>query len=364
MVDGRRFADLAFRVFFTGLLYMLVASAVLHSFMDHEGFLCGEGDLSIESFVDGTGRRPFVHRIGAHLSVRAVASMVPPDWVESGAHWLTEESPLLRYWQRGTGTVRESLYLHVGYGLVFGWLLALLMALRRLTAVAFPNAPPLFVDGAPLVALLFLPQTFLLGGYLYDVPELALLVAAIAALWRRRLGWFAVWFALGVLHKETSLLWLVIAAGVLREDLEPRRLVLYLGGLGSLGALGVGSIFWAYAGNPGQGLELHLLDNLGFWLWPPAYLALMDSYAPLILVPRGGHVLQLFLVGFIVARGWPLASRETRWVFGSMAALMVPLFLGFGFYDEIRALGPVFPGLYLLGCHAIPAVWSAHASSS
>lgn len=361
MVDRQRFADLLFRVFWTGLLYVLVASAVLQSFMAHEGFQAGTGDLSLEAMVEGTGRRPFVHRVGSHLTVRALSAAIPDSVITSTGPWLERDSPLTPYRRPGSGTTREALYFHVGYAYCFGCLVALLLALRHLTSVVFPTGPPLFADVAPVVGLLFLPQTFVLGGYLYDFAELALLTAALAALWQRRLGWFAAWFLLGVIHKETALLWLVPAAMVWWPELPRRTLVSYLGALGVVGGGLVLAIVRAHADNPGQSIELHLLQNLGFWVWWPTYIATMDGYAPGILVPRGGNLLHLFLVGFLVGRGWPLASRELRAALGSLAALHVPLFLAFGYYDEIRALGPLFPGLYLLGCHVVPAVWEARS---
>ena len=303
-----------------------------------------------------------MHRVLSPWLVRQAAQAVPSAWVQANEAFLTNTSPVLQYRKPGTGTLTEAWYLHVAYAYCFGCLLLGLLSARWLTTVVFPTGPPLMADLGPVVGILFLPQTFLLGGYLYDFAELALWMGALAFLFQRNLLGFALLFVLAVLNKETALLLLVVAGGVLWEHLDRRSLVVWLGSLFVVGASIVALIFTTFADHPGAGVELHLIDNLRFWLWWLTYVALTDAYAPLIPVPRGGHVVHWFLLGWMVWRAWPFADPQVRWVFASTAVPTGLLMLVFGYYDEIRALGPVFPGLYLLGCIAVPAIWGASAS--
>ena len=93
--------------------------------------------------------------------------------------------------------------------------------------------------------------------------------------------------------------------------------------------------------------------NVLFFLSPEWYAKFFSPYAPLIPLPRGINLISLALLAFVVLWRWPQKPLEVRRLFLLTSAVSLPLYLLFGFLDEIRALSLVFPAIYLLGCHTI-----------
>jgi len=64
-------------------------------------------------------------------------------------------------------------------------------------------------------------------------------------------------------------------------------------------------------------------------------------------------VAAVVLNAFIALWRWQQKPLEVRRLFLLTGATTLPLYVLFGFLDEIQALSLVFPAIYLLGCHTL-----------
>ncbi len=362
-VTAERVAQ-TFRYTLLAAVYVFVSALVLDAFMTQWGFRGDRSPFAFERMLDHTAERPYVYRVLSPEIIALGAGMVPDGFVESRREWLLEETPLLAYRQRGEGWgVDKSLKWHVAYFYLFACLVAALFAARRLTTVTL-DVGPLFSDYAPAVALLCLPASFHWGGYLYDFPELLLLLLCSLALARERLAWFYPLYVLAILNKESNVLVFVFFLAFLWDRLPRRQLWLHLLAQLVLGWSLVLVLRLAFLDNEGSQALFFFPLNALFWLSPASYWKFIEPYAPLIPIPRPANALTLFLVGFAVAWGWsrkPVALR--RLLLGS-AAVTLPLFLLFSFADEARALALLFPALYLLACDTVRDVYRGRAQGA
>jgi hypothetical protein len=126
--------------------------------------------------------------------------------------------------------------------------------------------------------------------------------------------------------------------------------------------MGAVVFWWVRVGNlnhPGQGVEFHLWDNLHFYARPNTWFEFMASHAPLIPFPKG---LNLIFVWFVVAMlffSWkskPVLLKQVFWV---ACAVNLPLFVLFGFRDEMRNLSMLFPAMYFLATDSVMQLYAS-----
>jgi hypothetical protein len=351
-LDPERLAT-AFRWAFLTLVYVIVAAVVLDAFMERWGF---RGDAPNHGFVhmlDHTAHQPFVYRVLSPTVVNVGAALVPATAQRSWRPWLLRETPLLRYrapfesWNPD-----KALKWHIAYGYLFLCLVAALFAVRALTRAVTP-VTPLFADFAPAVALLLLPLTFLRGGYFYDFPELLFLfLCTLCAATARWLPYYAL-FVLAILNKESNVLIVMIFAAFAASRLPRRQWLTHVACQVAVGAVLVAALRVAFRDAGGGATQAWFPLNVLFFLSPEWYAKFFAPYAPLIPVPRGINGISLALVAFAVLWRWREKPLEFRRLFLLSAAVTFPLYVLFGFLDEIRALSLVFPAIYLLGCHTV-----------
>jgi len=349
--------ELLARILFLAALYIVTAGYVLGVFMNTWGFRGNEARYGTEALVSRTAPRPFSQRVLSPAIVRAGADLVPRGLVTTHADWLLHRSPLLRYLKRGDSlSLAQSVRYHVAYVYLFLCLLGVLLLARRLVQRFFAGSP-LAADLAPAIALLFLPLTFIYGGYLYDFPELVFLLACFVLIEEGR--WWALYpvFALALLNKEADILILVYAA-VLGARQSPRaQLIKRLAGLAAVAAACLVYIRVQCLGVPGPPAELRLADNLRYWLRPATYLGSFSPIAPLIRLPLGANVLNLCALALGLKLAWRELPRRLQHLTIVLLPLEACLLLAFGYREELRALAPTFPVLFLVGLFAARRVY-------
>lgn len=343
-----------FRMAFRLLVYAAVSAIVLNLFMLEWGFRSDNARFSFDRLITQTAHRPFVYRVLTPIVVRGVAAVVDAPTRPVRAALAPKIAHMKARYGMHDAYELEQL---VTYFLLLGVLVALLFVWREAGRAALP-ASPLLHDFAPLIALLLLPLTFIQGGYIYDFPELLLSSLAMLCLLQRRWRLFYAAFVLAALNKESNVLLAApFAAAAWTAGLPRARIAAHAAiqvVVGSAILLGVRQVF---AGNPGIETELHLFDNLRFFVSPVAYLNAFDIYAPLVLTPRGFNVVSLAIFGTLFAYHWrdkPLAVR--RLLLATIGAIF-PLYLAFGFRDEIRVFYMAATPLYLAGLHTILTVY-------
>lgn len=346
-----------FRWVFLGLVYVFVAALVLGGFMERWGFRGDNRAFGFERMLDHSAERPYVYRVLSPAIINAGAALLPDALVSGNEGWWQRGTPLRRFRKPGESwTLEKSVKWHVAYFYLFACLIGALLAARHLARVVC-RAPPLFADFAPAVAALFLPLVFHLGAYLYDFPELLLMLLCLVALAHARSGWFYLLFLAAILNKESNVLLVVFFVAFQWDRLPWRRLLGHVAVQVAIGAMLLVSLRVLFSENGGATAFFSFPVNLVFWLTPSSYVTFFDSHAPLVPLPRGLNVVTLFTAGMLLFWAWDEKPREVRRLVVLSALVNLPLFLLFAALDELRNLSLMFPALYLAGCGTVLRVY-------
>lgn len=340
------------------LVYAIVAACVLQAFMWRWGFRGDHANFGFEPMMTYTAQRPFAYRVLVPAAVNATTKVVAPRIGDAQAEWLVDRSPLLRFRDADeTWDLEKSTKWHVAYLLLFGCLWLIPFVARALTKAIYDMRAGM-TDFAPAIALLFLPLTFLHGGYLYDFPELLLALLCTLCLAR---GWWVPFypcFILAVFNKESNLLLVPYTLAFMHARLPRSRLAAHLVVQTAIGLAIVIGLRVAFADNPGTPVHWKLTKNLAFWLNPQSYVLTFAPYAPLIRFPRGANVLSLGLMVFLLGWGWARKPQEVRYLLVLTAACNLPLSFLLGHLDEFRNLGLMFPAIYLAAVHTVSGMYA------
>jgi hypothetical protein len=343
----------AFRVTLVTLLYVAVATSVLDLFMTRWGFMGDSRHRGLDVMLEHRAQRPFVYRVLTPEIIRRVSDVVREGMGVAQQSWLVRDSPLRRYARpRERWDLAKAVPFHVGYLVLLSSLLVAALAARALAASVY-RAPPVFVDFAPAGALLLLPLTFVRAGYLYDFPELALLMLCTLCLARRHLAAYYVLFVLACLNKESSPLLVLYFAAFYARRLARKVWLGHVAAQLLVGAAIVIGLRIAFRAAPGDAAWLNLPANLIFLIRPQTYFGFAPVYGPLVPFPLPFNLIALFLAGFAVLWRWSGKPVEVRRALLLVGAFLLPVYLTFGFLDEVRALGLAFPALYLAGFHTV-----------
>src|SRR4051812_4264617 len=337
------------------LLFMAAAAGALNIFMQTRSLEEGSGEFGFAKMLDGTAHRPYVFRRLVPITVNAMAELIPAaDQAKFVAYHLDRFHLRDTYFGRarfanGPGeswTPEYSLKYHLAYLLMFGSLFASLYLLRGIAAHYLPSAPWVHIAGPAFFALL-LPLSFMHGGFYYDFVELLFLAALWCALAYDAAWLWVLLLPLAVANKETAILAPIFLAPLIHQRL--RSIVIVC--VASL--LALAAFFYVrttFASNPGSGVMFQLQDNLSFWSHPTSYFLWHDFIAPLVPFPRGVNILAIAAIGTLIALGWKQAPTRVRYTFVLSAILSIPLWMFFGYRDEIRNLSLMFMPAYLLAC--------------
>lgn len=338
---------------FRTALYLIVAAIVLNTFMNRWGFRGRSPRYGFKALITYEAHRPFAFRALTPAVINGVTTLLPASRLKELAEWdLTraqDDHPSLSAHRRfgwGGHPMPEQ---YVAYLILWPVVFLLLVAMRRLTrrARCFPDA---FVDWAPVLALLALPLSFSRGGYVYDFPELLLMTVALGLLLEQRWLLYYVCFTLACLNKETAILLVVYCLALHWERMPRRRQMTHAG---AHAVLGLPILAWqrlTFAANPGANAEFQLWDNVGFLLSSAPWTRFWDPYGPLLPFPGPFNVVSIVLFGAAVFLFWPKKPYHLRVAFVAMMSVLLPLFILFGTFDEVRNFSLIFPVAYLLAC--------------
>lgn len=334
------------------LLYWAAASLTTAAFMERWSFR-EEGDrFDLPRMLEQRAERPFAYRTLVPSAVSYVISLLPVSFKARLAGKLDGGSQLRTRFFKAEGSVAWtpdfSLAYHLIYYLDFTCLLLTLVVLRAIGA-QLPGASVLAADFCPLGFCILLPIVFLAGGYFYDFPELLFLALAFLAALR---GWCVVLVILvpvAAANKETAILLPLLVSPLLiaRSGFRAAAITGVVAML--LGVCVLVAIRILRAGNPGSGIEFHLIDNLLFWLTPTAYLQFTSILAPGIPFPKPQNVLLLGTLATMILCSWRNGLvKEERWTLLLGCAVNLPLLIFFGDRDEIRNLSLAFIPLFMV----------------
>ncbi|PVX82245.1 hypothetical protein [Paraburkholderia unamae] len=331
-------------------LYVLVAAASFCGFFAKYALRDDSAHDALPLMLDATADRPYVYRqlvpYAANLAEKALPAQVADRLIAHLQQDYPKHNWLANTFARATdaSNPRYALRYHLVYFMDFAALLAGMLMLRAvcLELTGKPAAAAL----APLAFALAMP-----AGNLWDFPELFFMALAVWFAARGKGIWLILLTPLATLNKESFLFFAVCLYPFLRERVSLRHALAVVGAC--VLAAGVVNVIMKlrYAGNPGDLAQFNLMTNLRFLANPRNYLLSDWTYG--ILLPKGFNIVILFVLFTIVRTGWkrlPGAARQHALI---ALAINVPLYLLFGWGDEVRALSMLYVTAALLLCEGI-----------
>ncbi len=333
-------------------VYTLVASASFCGFFAKYALRDDSTNDAMILMLDGTADRPYVYRqllpTAANLLDRALPDSVKARFIGHLQEDYPKHNWLANTFARATDAARPqyALRYYLVYGMVFMALLGAMLMLRLLCLQLVGNEVAATL--APLVFALAVP-----AGNFWDFPELCFMTLAVWVAVRGRLLWLIPLTLAATLNKESFLFYLLALYPFVAARVARSRAIAYLGVCMALAAAVNFATKLHYAGNPGDLAQFHLWDNLRFLADPRNYLRGEYTYG--ILLPKGFNILLLFLAFVVVRAGWPALPPAARQHALIVCAINIPLYLLFGYGDEIRALSMVDVSAALLVCGGLAA---------
>jgi hypothetical protein len=338
-----------------GLIYFAVAGMTTNAFMTRWSFredgLTASG-FRFQTMLEGHATRPWAYRVLMPQLTEHIAAATPDSVKQRLSGYLMTESGVRdRYFRapKDQWTRDLALRYHLAYGLVFFSVFATLWLLRGLPhRFGVPESP--LTDLAPLAFGALLPLAYLSGGYMYDFPELMFLTSSFAVACWNPWGLVAL-VPIATLNKETALLAPILVAPIIlmRHSTARKANLTALAVTLALGILTYALVRSAMAGNPGGSVEVHIRDNLIYWINPRNYLfGFSGIYSAGLPTPKFLNILILPALLIVGKAAWKRAPTELRYLVLVAMVINLPLLAAFGDRDELRNLSLLFVPLYLL----------------
>lgn len=325
------------------LCYFGVAAMTNAAFMERWSFGKNLNNHNLlELMFEEKADRPFVYRQLMLKIVSGVEYLLPNNIKNHVIYHIKD-----RFFQGG-----DLLWSRVGvkYSLLY-WADCLsiffaLLVLRRLSSIYLQSQT--MIDFLPLAFGILLPMTFTQGGFYYDFPEILLSLLFYWSYLTNHIYLTTFFYCLAILNKESSvLLPFFLLPGLFW--LSPKRYSLkQMGWMIFVGLTLYCIILYHYSGNPGHQVEIHLLENLTYYLNPYTYLDSQRYFAPRIPTPSFNNLIILIPVLIILVYSFKYANKELKLWFLSSILIMLPIFLIFGYLNEFRALDLIYAPVYLM----------------
>lgn len=346
------------RLLWFSLLYFTVAACtanVTNSFFLKWGFRDqhGVGAFDLISIIERTAPKPFVYRGFVPAQVDRFVGSLSEDARQKAYRKITRSNALKNHYfpdvPNELWTPRFALDFHILYLLVLASFALTLVVLRRIYLHFHPDDQ----SGALLSIVVFsfvYPLTFQSGGFFYDWFELLGTAVTFHLYVTRRKNWATAALFATSFNKETVFL-LPLGLYFLNEDAESHaRRLLRLAVQLLLCLVSRAIIMKGYESNPGASVEFHLLENLAFWLNPVSYLKFDNGMALGVFTQNAQNILLLPILVIWFRRGWLKVDASIKRLIKVQLILLLPLFLLFGFQDEIRNFSLMFvPCFVVLG---------------
>ncbi len=343
LAHPRAWAEPASRALIVGLLYYVAAAVALNAFATHWRM----GDSYVASVFSETiasnNPRPFVYRVLTPFVIRTVSAAIPSEAEPA----LTSRSEMIRA-RYGTERGPDVEYA-VAYYLLFACLVGSMLAWRSSIAEVI-GGRSWIRDLAPVLVMLLYPMSFMRGGYIYDAPAMFLSSACFLAFLRRRWWLFYGLFALAVLNKESEIVLAVWLLAAYFDDRDLRSLVKRGLLCGAIAVPLIVAVRLAFAGHSGPPYQFNLQKNIEFLLTPGSYTMFFDVYAGALMVPLGLNLLNLAILTSVLLVTYDRVPALAVRAFFLTAAAIAPLWLLFGYQDELRVFAAVSaPWAVLIG---------------
>lgn len=341
------------------LLLVLIASANITNsvllrwgFKDRQPLDRYATSFSLVGMMDGTAPRPFVFRAQTAMVLKQLVLALPPEKVERLHRSITRYDSLRNAYFPGIPdehwTPITSLTYHLMYLLVTLSVMGALWLIHRIglqQGLSWSRSL-----GLTTTFSFVYPLTFQQGAFYYDFFELLAAVALVHGWWAGRFWQVGLAVALGSINKETFFLLVAALWWLTPTQAHQHRRWTWLMPM-LLASLYARSVI-TETGTTGATVEQHLWANLTFWINPLSWLSFDNIAAKGVLTPSIQNPLLLIPLMTLLIAGWKNSPAPVRSHTTAIMAILLPLFLAFGYKDEFRALALAFPALIMLGTHA------------
>ncbi len=342
-------------------LYYIVASIVLDTFMQRFEFCTNNHNRNgFEDMVGTTATRPWAYRILIPTIVNIITYAIPESFIYNHRDFLKTQSSVLKYRKEVSPDWNETLGLkyHITYYIIF-IMLFLTIFCARYSLMLFFNCKTFVSDLAPPIALLFLPLTFVEGGYMYDFFELFISVVVLICLKKNMLWTYYILFPLVILNKESDIL--IITYFIINQWKQQSKgnllihfLVQIIIGVSII--LGIRTVFIDRGGAP---MEFNFWENINWYADPMCYVRFMGGFANTMILPRTFNIINVILLSFSVFYKWHDKPIELKRTLLYLLAIYIPLFIVSGWHDEIRIFGLTYILVFLLVCHTFISIYNS-----
>jgi hypothetical protein len=316
-------------------VYVIVAGASFCGYFSKYAFHDDSPHAAMLLMLDGTADRPYVYRQLIPFTANLAEKAVPKAMKDRFINHLRDEFPkydwITNTFARATGAANPAYTLryYLAYGLVFVSLVCALLTLRLLCLALTGNEAAATL--APLAFAIAMP-----AGNFWDFPELFFMAAAVWIAVRGRLWWLIPLTLVATVNKESFLFFVVALYPFVRARTSRRGTLVCLAVCVAVAAAVNLLLKLHYAANPGDVAQFNLMTNLHFLVDPRHYL--LGDYTYGMLLPKGFNVLILFILFVIARAGWPKLPRTAQIHALLVCVINIPLYLLFGWGDEVRAL--------------------------
>ncbi len=299
--------------------------------------------------MDQSAERPFVYRQLLPLIARGVEDTMAPQRREALGHrivaalhsnWSLEHT----FGRSSAMQPRFALSYLIVYTLTFFSFFAALLFMRSVCLSL--TGDPVAATLAPLAFAVVTPLLMSKNGYFYDFPEILFMSLGAWLALRDRWVTLAVVTAVATLNKETYFLFALALMPFMIHGKPAWRDGLKIAAVVAAGVSVNLAVKAYYVDSPGAPIEIHLRDNLQFYLNPLSYLRLAINYG--VVTPNAFFVVNLALVAALVVRAWPMLPRPMRRHAVICAVINFPLFFVFCAPEELRNLSLLYLTLTVL----------------
>jgi len=335
---------LVFKLCFLGYVYWIVSQVVLDTILTQWApAIC----LQFDRYMDFQAPRPFAFRVLTPAIVNYI-DMIVPDAISS--RWtVIEWDGLTRIGRVKTHyqcSLQQDVKFYIWLWFVFGCLF-LTQWIWRYLLLKFGEMKSFLGDFLPAVLLLFFPLLFSQGGYAYDFSDLALTSLLLATFLNRSWYFHYFVFVLCLLNKEANsvlVVWPLLFIFSMGKRSAIAHFFLHL--LVALVVVKWGR--WYFSSLEGFDQIFYFYSNLNFLLSVKPYFGFTDTYAPTLPTPSSINLVNLGLLLVVILQGARLKLWDNLVLFLGTALVILPLFLLFGYENEVRVFMPAMAPLVLM----------------
>ncbi len=303
------------------LLWLLILSisattAILFVVLPH---INHNDRAQLDAMIAGSAHRPFQYRI----LVPRMAALLAPIIPQPTGSMQSALDAILASFGGASGPSIGILLIQI-----FSMVITVIYTARLGQALGLGRHSIITAAALPVIVLIFF-TIILRYVYIYDLPQMALFTVALYAILKNRRAVYLVLLAAATLNKETALILIIISAWwLLRLDRSRRAWLFVAAQMAIYGLLRLALVL-AYQDNPGGLVEWHIWEHLHY-------------------VGLYYHNVLIIISAALILRRWQSKPLFLRGALLIGLAVLLPLFLVWGYPTEIRAFMEIVPVWLLL----------------